>query len=420
MMAAKGGEALKTVRANEIKYVVSAALNTAAGVCGGGTLLQTFLGEIGLTDQIYLHATILQIVTTTATMVFSRAGGDGRTNVLRRCAVLSLPIAALYLLYVPLCVFPVPTVKAFLAALAVGVVQSLITAARTVVEFRVPYRAFPLSDYGAVSAVSGIAGSVTSMGIGALFTRLASAHPYLALMAWAFPAAAVLTLCGAVLTLSLKPVEDARDQVARNRTKISFRTLIRTPVFYVFLIPNLFRGVTAGVVGVLAAVALQMGRTAALTTAMVTAASAAGLGACLIYAVSAKRVPSRIAVFLGSVLLCLLPALYYAPSGRFLWIYVFVIAGRTFVDYGVPAALIRVVPDEIAGPFNAWRMVLHTGGSVLGTFLAGHVPIPALLIGAAALQLLSGIVYLTSPVLRTSRSGPVHRPDPNTGKETSL
>ena len=419
MMAAKGGEALQTVRANEIKCVVSAALNTAAGVCGGGTLLQTFLGEIGFTDQIYLHATVLQIVTTAATMAFSRAGGDGRTNVLKRFALLSLPVAALYLLYIPLCVFPAPTAPAFLAALAVGAVQSLIAAARTVVEFRVPYRDYPLSDYGAVSAVSGIAGSVTSIGVGALFTRLASAHPYPALMLWAFPAAAALTLGGAALTLSLKPVADARDQVAKRGAKVSFRALIRTPVFRVFLIPNFFRGVAAGVVSVLAAVALQIGRTAAVTTAMVTASSAAVLGTCLVYAVSARRVPSRVAVFLGSVLLCLLPALYFAPPGWFLGIYALVIAGRTFVDYGVPASLIRVVPDEIAGPFNAWRMVLHTGGSVLGTFLAGLLPIPVLLTGAAALQLVSGAVYLTSPVLRPSRTGRLRRPDPTTGKETS-
>ncbi len=393
------------VRANEVKYVAANALHSVTGLCLSGTLMQTFLGEIGLADQIYLHATILQIVTTASTMLFSRAGGDGRTNVLRRTALLSLPVAVLYLFYVPLCVFPVPTGTAFLTAAVLGVIQSVLCAVRTVVDFRIPYRTFPVSEYGAVTAVSGIVTGLTNMGVGALFTWLAARFAYPLLMCWAFTGAAVFMLAGALLLLSMKPVAAAEAQVSRSVKNVSFRELIRRPVFHVFLAPNLFRGVASGVVSVLAGIALHMGRTAALTTAMVTVSSGATLGACLLFAVSARRVPSRTAVFLGSAILCLLPVLWFAPAGWFLPVYAVVIVGKTFVDYGVPAALIRVVPDDLAGPFNAWRMVLHTGGSVLGTFLAGHLPIPVLLIGAAVLQLASGAVYLLSPVLRSSPAG---------------
>jgi hypothetical protein len=68
--------------------------------------------------------------------------------------------------------------------------------------------------------------------------------------------------------------------------------------------------------------------------------------------------------------------------------------GRTFIDYGVPTMLIRIVPVEFAGSYNAWRMVLHQGGSFIATTVAAWLPIPVLLILALLSQGFSGIYFL--------------------------
>ena len=194
------------VRANKIKYALSNSAFSVASLCIGGTLMQTFLGEIGLTDRIWLHASILQIAGVAGTMVFSHSGDRG--NVFRRAALSSLPIAALYFFYIPLCVFPVPTAASFGIAAALGLVQTLLTGIRTICDFKFPYRIIPMEEYGSLLAWYGIAGGLSTMAVGALFGWLARRFPFPALMCWAFPAAAVLTALGALLTLSMKPVEE--------------------------------------------------------------------------------------------------------------------------------------------------------------------------------------------------------------------
>ncbi len=402
--AAAQDAATDTIRSNKAKYIAASALYSTALLCMNGTLMQTFLGEIGLTDRIYLHATLLQIMSVAGTMAFSHAA-DGPGSLLRRMALTNLPILALYLVYIPLCVFPVPDGTAFLAAAVIGVVQSLFVSIHTVYDYKIPYRIIPLREYGPMSAASGIATGLASMGVGALMTYLSQRFAYRALMCWAFPAAALITALSAGITFTMRPLSSPPVPSGTKKNSVSFARLLQRPVFTVLLIPNLLRGIATGITGILAAVALQQGFSVSMTTAMVTVSSAAWLAACLLFAVLVKRIVPRLLVFAGSLLMLPMPLLAMVGEAAYLPLYGLIIAGRTFIDYSVPAALILVVPDEIAGPFNAWRMALHMGGGILGTFLAGFLPPAVLLASAAALQLISGAVYLTSPVLRTRSAG---------------
>ena len=73
---------------------------------------------------------------------------------------------------------------------------------------------------------------------------------------------------------------------------------------------------------------------------------------------------------------------------------------RTLVDYGVPILLRKAVPIGIAGPYNAWRMLLHNGGTLLATTVAAFIPVEALLILTVVLQLYAGAVYFFDQELR--------------------
>jgi len=66
------------------------------------------------------------------------------------------------------------------------------------------------------------------------------------------------------------------------------------------------------------------------------------------------------------------------------------------VDYATPSLLRLVVPVELAGPYNAWRMILHYTGTVLATSIAAFIPVWLLLLLTMAAQLLSGIHYFTA------------------------
>ena len=76
------------------------------------------------------------------------------------------------------------------------------------------------------------------------------------------------------------------------------------------------------------------------------------------------------------------------------------ILGRTFIDYSVPVILRFVVPAQIAGPYNAWRMLLHNGGTLLATTVAAFIPVEALLVLTVVLQLYAGITYFADKITR--------------------
>ena len=69
----------------------------------------------------------------------------------------------------------------------------------------------------------------------------------------------------------------------------------------------------------------------------------------------------------------------------------------------VPAILRSAIPVQIAGPFNAWRMLLHNGGTLLATTIAAFIPVSWLLVLTAVFQLISGLHYFLAKDLRTEQ-----------------
>ena len=87
----------------------------------------------------------------------------------------------------------------------------------------------------------------------------------------------------------------------------------------------------------------------------------------------------------------------------FLAVFALVYLGRTLVDYSVPALLRAAFPVQIAGPYNAWRMLLHNGGTLLATTIAAFIPVTWLLILTVVFQLFSGLHYFFAKELRTDQ-----------------
>ena len=104
----------------------------------------------------------------------------------------------------------------------------------------------------------------------------------------------------------------------------------------------------------------------------------------------------------GSLLFTLLPLMLIESEGFFLLIFSLVYFGRTLVDYAIPSLLRLAVPVELAGPYNAWRMILHFSGTLFATTIAAVIPVWALLAATMASQLLSGISYFFSAEMQTA------------------
>ncbi len=395
-----------TVLNNKIIFVVACALRSAALLCVTGSLMQTFLSVLGFSaSEIYIHSSVLQAANVTVILLGARFADRG--NLIRRAAFTVVIIGGFFFGYLPLCLARSTGPLAFALLLAVSVAQAVFMALHTVCEYKVPYFIFKTEDYGGVTALSGIIIAGVTFAVGALMTALSTRFDYVTLMLFAFSVSGVLMLLAAFLQIRLRSLIDM-SAVQENgkgdeKKHVPLLSVFRHPAFSTLLLAHLFRGFTGGVITVLATVAFEIGFNETVTSAMVSVSSVAMLAACTLYGLSARHIHPRFVIFAGCVLTLLLPALLVIESPLlFLAVYAAIFFGRTLVDYAVPTAMVYVVPVEIAGPYNAWRMVLNNGGMLLSTAVAVFIPTEALLLVATALSLIAGLFYLFARVMRQS------------------
>ena len=385
---------LKISTRNIILSILRGVCYNLALLCLSGTLIQNFLGEAGLdigSDKIYIHTSLLQAANVGAILLFSRSADRG--NVIRRLALIQIPIALLFGVYVPLCIWETTSLVAFAVAVGVGIVQSVGVALCTVCDYKIPYRLYSVEVYGTATAASGIAIGLVSIGVGSLTTYLASVLDYRTMMLWCFLISAGLMGIAALCTAFFRTAPEAMGQVQEAKAKVPLSRLFKAPVFHEMIAPNLLRGLNTGVLVVLAVVAADLGFDAVTVTAMVPVGSAAMLLGCLFFGVFVKKFSAKWMILAGSLSMVALPFMFIPNGTLFLVLYFTVWFGKNLIDYGVPTALIYHVPDEIAGPYHAWRMILHTGGSFIASSLGALLPTAVLIIAALVLQVASGIWY---------------------------
>lgn len=381
------------VQKNKIKALVAYTARTVALMCASGPLMQTFLSALGFdNDLIYIHSTLLQGANVLTILLFSK-WVNGR-NPIRRSAFALLPTGILFLAYLPLAVSKSASAESYILLCAAGVAQQISVGLFTVCEYKVPYYIYRAEEYGRMLAICGIISSLFSIAGSTAISRLATKYPFTAVMTVSFVISAALIGIAFLAIFREKSLIGEGDAEPKDSgKKYSFVGLVKHPLFNRLIHANVMRGFCTGVIGVLATVALGLGHTETLTSAMVSAGSVATLLACTVFAAFSKRFSPHAVVIVGSGMILLMPTLLAAGPFAYVVVYAVVMAGRTFVDYSVPAMLIRSVPLEIAGPYHAWRMVLQNAGALMATMSASWLPNSVLLVLAAVFQAVAGLSF---------------------------
>jgi len=366
--------------------------------------MQTFLSITGFSEKyIYFHASLFQAVNVLTILFCARFADSG--SVIRRSAIVQIPGALLFLFYLPLCILKDVSTAAYVWLLLISVLQSATIALHTICEYKTPYYIYRIEEYGMVMSVCGILSSAVSFGVGALISFFSTRFPYNRIMLIAFGISCAFTLLAAILQFFQKSLLAETDAPAadtgKKPEKLPLMNTFRHEAFSRLFVGNLTRGFANGTTTILAAAALSIGYDETLTSAMVSVSSVATLAACALFAVLASRIPPRYVILFGS--LCFLSMPFLLIQGRpilYLAMYAVLLFGRTLVDYAVPAALLYAVPVEIAGTYNAWRMILHNGGTMLATMAAGFLPLPVMLIVSLICQVVSGVNFCAAKVMR--------------------
>ena len=386
---------------NKLYFIIATAVRTVALLCVTGPIMQTFLGSLGFSSRwIYIHTSLVQAANILTISLCSTWADRG--SVIKRTAMVELPYALLYLLYLPLCLWKSPSLASFLMLTGICLLQSICIALWTICEYKLPYFIFTPLEYGSVLSIGGVVGGLISLGTGIVITWLSARMTYAALMLWACVLSLGLMLLCAVLHLSLKPVADAPQPTPATK-RINQLEVFRYPLFFRMIPANLMRGFGYGTTTIFAAIALDLGFDQSVASALVSAQSIAALVACAAFGLSISFIPPRFVTLIGSLSFSLIPLLLIPSKSIFLTVMALVYLGRTLVDYSVPSILRAAIPAHLAGPYNAWRMLLHNGGTLLATTIAAFIPLPWLLVLTMVFQLFSGFHYFVSRDLRADQ-----------------
>ena len=353
------------LRNNKLRAIFALALRTAALLACTGPIMQTFLASLGFSSRfIYINTTLVQ----TANILTSSlcAQWADRGSVIKRSAICEIPHALLYLCYIPLCLWKSPSFTSFALLTGICLLQSGCIALYTICEYKLPYFIYGPKDYGTVLAISGIVSSLISLGAGIVITRLSQVMEYSQLMLWACVISFVMMGASSVLHLLQKPINQMQTPMEQREKTGSSLSVFREPVFYKMIPANLLRGFGYGTTTIMAAVALDLGYDQSVSTALVSFQSAAMLLGCGLFALSIRYISARTVMLAGSILFVLFPLMLVRNEGLFLLLFSLTYFGRTLVDYATPSLLRLAVPVEIAGPYNAWRMIIHFTGTPSG------------------------------------------------------
>ncbi len=392
---------MKQKNHNQSYFIIAMGLRTVALLCVTGPIMQTFLASIGFSSRwIYIHTSIVQMVNVLTISLCSTWADRG--SVIKRTALSEVPYALLYLLYIPLCLWKSASLLSFCILTGICLAQSVCIALWTVCEYKLPYYIFTPKEYGHMLSLGGFVGGLISLGAGVVITRLSSLMSYATLMLASCSVSMALMLACVALHLGLKPISEVphRETVKKKGNQLG---IFRDPLFRQMIPANLMRGFGYGTTTIFAAIALDLGFDAGLATALVSAQSVASLAGCALFGFSMAFLPPRWMTLAGSLTFALIPLMLIPNKFLFLGIFTLVFLGRTCVDYSVPSILRAAVPVHLAGPFNAWRMLLHNGGTLLATTIAAVIPTAWLLILTAVFQLLSGLHYFLSKSLRADQ-----------------
>ena len=390
------------VRNNKIRSIVCGILRGCALLCATGTLMQTFLVTLGFSSSwIYIQTSLLQAANVLTIMLCSRWADKG--NVIKRAAWVQLPAALLFLCYLPLCIARSSSIWSFVLLVAVSMVQSVTTGLYTVCEYKLPYYTYLANEFGSMNALGGILSSGVTFGVGIVMSKLSERYSYVTLMIFAFVIAAAFMGIAAIIGSHQKSlIKDETDEngAPKVHDKVPYSKVFKHPVFAKVWPAHLLRGFAYGTISVLAVTAADIGFDASVITAMVSVQAVASLLGCAVYGLSSKYISPRIPIFVGALTSMLLPMLMLADNTSFLLLYAVIIFGRTFIDYSVISLMLYAVPLELAGTYNAWRMILHNGGTFIATTIAAFIPTTALLVATVVCQLISGTMFLRIKVLR--------------------
>ena len=388
------------IRKNYVWYSLKEGSYAAAMPFVNGTLIQLFLAHKGvMTEQIGIFNTVTYIINIAATILFSTLAEKLANPVKQMSRVVFIQMM-LYLSYLPFAVVSgIDANIIFYAILISGIIQMTLYSIKFVFEYKLLYQIIDISDYGLLSAVSGIGLGAMTLIASAVTSRLVNTGrgelPYIVGMLISFGMFFLTFLSCRLLHI----VNHDFDVPSKRRMAPGeIWALLKSPRFSAFIVPNALRGIAIATTNSIAIIALSMGYSEGVTARLAVMSSAGFICASMLYGILQRIHVSASAVgLIGGGLVALMAFLPSNSPTLLLVLFFTAYLGRVLVDYSVPTLVFRMIDPETSGTYNAWRNVLFYFVAAVMAYLigklAGRVNPRVLLIPCGASYLLTTIAY---------------------------
>lgn len=362
-----------------------------------GSLIQLFLTNRAVSAYyVGLFSTLVSIITVVGTMLCSYLS-EKFPKPLKQYQWLYFLQLAIYLAMIPIAYFSMTPMSLFLVLSLIACLITFLSSWSGILGYKIPYMTIPFDAYGNYTAVSGavtgIVGVVSSFAFSAVINGNWGGKPYLVCIM----ITTVLMIIAWYCTYRLQPVNHVYDAPSHNAMTVKkLLEVFKMPLFRKFLVPNTLRGITIGVTNSIALIALYMGLTEGQASMIPIICALGYVASSFLFHFLSKHMPLPTVAIIGSLLVFVLISLPHDNCPVFLTVFLIAYVGRVLVDYAIPVMLIRVVPADIAGIYNAGRCILLNLSSTVSVFAVGALlgKISVLwLLSACAVAYLAGMIW---------------------------
>ena len=360
------------MKKNSIKYLLSENLYLITGLLTTGTILQTFLLEMGINEKTISYFEAIMLLVQSASIFLFSGYIEKRSDIkgLYICANLFKNV-----LIIPMLVFcfyrGISILNAFVIICAVALLSQISYGIQTVASYKYPYHVIDMKNYGSLLAASGILGHICAAAFSYMIMLLNEKLGFFNSMRYILIFGLLLTGASALTVASTKVI----NEYETNKKSCTDLSIFRYKPFYTLLVPNLLRGLFSGVISVAAIIGYYNkaldSESAIVLVVIIEIASIIGT---FIYSrICRKNIDGKI-ILLFSVLTSF-SLIFISTSSKYVFIVSFLIAKvvSSVIDIAIPVAVTKIVDYSHIGRYTALRMLTHTVGTALGSALIINV-----------------------------------------------
>lgn len=388
-------ESLK-VRSNYFKYYLSETLFTIVSIFTQGSVVNSLLVFIGLSEgEVSLYASLSSVIQLAVMGVFSLFA-DRVVRVVKHVGNVTILLSLFHLFMAGITLFVIDDTSLSVILVMIGAVfLNFVSGIRGILSLKVCYYVLDLHDFSRIMGVTGAIANIVAIVVSSLFSVISAVMPYRPVIVAALLLSSVLAVITGFIIRGFKILSTA----PTSTSKTSLLGVLKHKATYILFIPNFIRGVASGIFALSALIMLStVTDSTALSSFLHTVYVISATLACFGMALGVKKLPCPLITLIGTIIF--LPAIIlmtlFSEVG-FICFYAVASVGIVLVDYSIPAYVVEIVPSDIMARYSSIRMFTHNAGIAVGSALVGvFLSVGAslsLLVIAGSLLLIVGIAY---------------------------